>query len=46
MVIQNKILLPTGPEDGSNANLDLCYDKSTKKKKKKKADSALMSNNL
>lgn len=45
MVIQNKILLLTRPEDGSNATLDLCYDKSTKKKKT--ADSvALMSNDL
>lgn len=48
MVIQNKILLLTGPEDGSSATLDLCYDESTKKKKKKTTvDSvALMSNDL
>lgn len=45
MVIQNKILLLTGPKDGSNATLDLCYDKSTKKKKKMAAR-ALMSNEL
>lgn len=46
MVIQNKILLLTGPEDGSNATLDLCYDKSTKKKKKTADSVGLMSNHL